>query len=88
MIKVSRIEWVGSNRLRFTFSDGSAGEYDFSSIVSEEGPMVEPLRDVNYFRRVFVEQGAPTWPNGFDVAPGWLYREIAESGRLTGPAVA
>ena len=29
------------------------------------------------------EFGAPTWPNGFDIAPEWLRREIESAGELT-----
>jgi hypothetical protein len=36
-----------------------AGEYDFSAVVAESGPMVEPLRDPAYFGRVFLEDGVP-----------------------------
>ena len=52
--------------------------------------MVEPLRDVAYFKRVFLEFGAPTWPNGFDIAPEWLRREMEAASELTRvtPAVA
>jgi Protein of unknown function (DUF2442) len=82
MIKVAKIKYLGGYRLRATFSDGMAGEYDFSTIVSESGPMVEPLRDPAFFARVFLEDGAPTWPNGFDAAPGWLRREIEAAGTL------
>jgi Protein of unknown function (DUF2442) len=88
MIKIAKIEWLGGHRLRVRFSDESAGDYDFSKIVNQPGPMVEPLRDVDYFKRVFLEFGAPTWPNGFDVAPGWLHREIAAAGNLSRPAHA
>jgi Protein of unknown function (DUF2442) len=88
MIKVSKIECLGGYRLRFKFSDDSVGDYDFSKIVSENGPMVQALRDADYFRRVFLEFGAPTWPNGFDVAPAWLHREIADAGNLSRPAHA
>ena len=82
MIKVAKIKHLGGHRLRATFSDGMAGEYDFKAIVDGSGPMVEPLRDPTYFARVFVEDGAPIWPNGFDVAPGWLRREIEATGAL------
>jgi hypothetical protein len=88
MIKVAKIDWVGGYRLRFRFNDDSVGEFDFAPIVSESGPMVEPLRDLDYFKRVFVEYGAPTWPNGFDVAPDWLYREIEAAGALSRPTHA
>jgi len=88
MIKVSKIEWVGGHRLRFRFTDNTAGEYDFATLVNELGPMVEPLRDLAYFKRVFLEFGAPTWPNGFDAAPAWLHREIAATGQLARPTAA
>jgi hypothetical protein len=35
---------------------------------------------------VFLEFGAPTWPNGFDVSPDWLHREMASTGKLNRPA--
>jgi hypothetical protein len=82
MMKVAIIRYLDGHRLRATFSDGMAGEYDFAAIVREGGPMVEPLRDPSYFARVFLEDGAPTWPNGFDAAPGWLRREIESAGKL------
>lgn len=88
MIKVAKIDRLGGYRLRFEFGDGSVGEYDFTALVQEPGEMVEPLRDVTYFHRVFLEDGAPTWPNGFDAAPGWLYREIEAAGGLSREAVA
>ena len=82
MIKVAKIIYLGEHRLRASFSDGMAGEYDFSAIVAGNGPMVEPLRDPAFFGRVFLEDGALTWPNGFDAAPGWLRREIEATGAL------
>jgi hypothetical protein len=88
MMKVAKIKYLDGYRLRATFSDGMAGEYDFVAIVREGGPMVEPLRDPSYFARVFLEDGAPTWPNGFDAAPGWLRREIESAGPLARDAAA
>jgi hypothetical protein len=88
MMQVTKIGYLDGYRVRATFSDGMAGEYDFASIVKEGGPMVEALRDTAYFARVFLEDGAPTWPNGFDIAPGWLRREIESAGKLAGDAAA
>jgi hypothetical protein len=48
----------------------------------------EPLRDPGYFARVFLEDGAPTWPNSFDMDPEWLRREIEATGGLTRDAAA
>ena len=83
LTKLTRLERLGGFRLRVRFSDGSEGVHDFSAMVNEPGPMLEPLRDEAYFKRVFLEFGAPTWPNGFDVAPEWLRREMAAAGELT-----
>jgi hypothetical protein len=88
MIKVSKIDWLGGHRLRFRFNDDSIGKMDFAALVNEPGPMVEPLRDPAYFKRVFLEHGSPTWPNGFDVAPAWLYRELEHAGALSRAIVA
>ena len=45
--------------------------------------MLKSLRDEADYNRVFLEFGAPTWPNGFDIAPEWLRREMAAAGELT-----
>ncbi len=65
------------------FDDGSVGEHDFTALMNEPGPMLGPLRDETYFARVFLEFGAPAWPNGFDIAPEWLRREMEAAGELT-----
>jgi hypothetical protein len=83
LVKVTRLEKLGGFRLRVSFSDGNAGVRDFAALIKEPGPMLEPLRDEAYFARVFLEFGAPTWPNGFDIAPEWLRREMEKAGELT-----
>lgn len=81
--KVVRLENLGGHRLHIAFSDGSAGLHDFSAMVQESGAAIAPLRDEALFGRVFLEFGAPTWPNGFDIAPEWLRREMLGAGELT-----
>jgi hypothetical protein len=83
LTRIRRLEKIGGFRLRVHFGDGSVGEHDFRSLVNENGPMIEPLRDESYFGRVFLEFGAPTWPNGFDISPEWLRREMEMAGELT-----
>ena len=83
LTKVARLERLGGFRLRVRFTDGSEGAHDFAALVDEPGPMIEPLRDESYFARVFLEFGAPTWPNGFDIAPEWLRREMEKASELT-----
>lgn len=82
MIKVRAVKPVGDYRLMVEFSDDMRGERDFSFIKSESGSMLEPLKDPSYFRRVFVEDGVPTWPNGYDWDPIALHDEMKEAGEL------
>jgi hypothetical protein len=83
LTKIARLEKLSGFKLRVRFTDGSEGVHDFTALLKEPGPMLEPLRDQSYFARVFLEFGAPTWPNGFDIAPQWLRREMAAAGELT-----
>jgi hypothetical protein len=82
LIKVRKAKPLGGHRLAIEFSDDTIGERDFSSIVSESGSMLEPLKDPTYFRRVFVEDGVMTWPNGYDWDPIALHDEMKEAGEL------
>ncbi len=44
--------------------------------------MAEPLKDPAYFARVFIEDGALTWPNGYDRDPIALHDEVKRAGLL------
>jgi len=83
MVGVRRLRAVEGHKLWVQFSDGSEGVRDFTDILAEGGPMVEPLRSPDYFARVFVESGVPTWPNGFDIDAINLYMELRDAGALT-----
>jgi hypothetical protein len=83
MIDVVSVKPLGDFKLRVGFSDGSIGVRDFSSTVARAGEMVQPLKDPNFFARVFVELGALTWPNGFDLDPIALHDRMAEAGELS-----
>lgn len=82
LTRVTGLDRLGGFRLHVRFNDNSAGVHDFASMLTERGPMLAPLREESYFARVFLECGAPTWPNGFDIAPEWLRREMAVAGEL------
>ncbi|KKB12995.1 hypothetical protein VE25_04330 [Devosia geojensis] len=82
LTKVTSLRKLDGFQLSVRFADGSEGVHDFAEMVREPGPLTEPLRDEAYFARVFLEFGAPTWPNGFDIAPEWLRREMSAAGEL------
>ena len=83
MVDVLCLKALDGHRLWLRFTDGSEGVRDFADILAEGGPMVEPLRSPDYFARAFVEMGAPTWPNGFDLDPINLYMQLRDAGSLT-----
>ncbi|KPG01926.1 hypothetical protein IP86_01050 [Rhodopseudomonas sp. AAP120] len=83
LTKVIHLDKLGRHRLRVRFNDGSEGVHDFATDVAAPGALLAPLRDEAYFARVFLDFGAPTWPNGFDIAPEWLRREMERAGELT-----
>jgi hypothetical protein len=82
MIDVVSVKPLGGFTLRIGFSDGSVGVHDFSQTTARDGEMVRPLKDPAFFARVFVELGALTWPNGFDVDPIALHDPMSAAGEL------
>ena len=64
-------EHRGAYKIRLRFNDGSEKTIDFSHWF--RGPVFEPLRDVDYFKRLFLDAGTVAWPNGVDIAPETLY---------------
>ena len=88
VVDVLRVKALDGYRLWLHFSDGSEGVYDLSAYLAKDGPMVQPLKDPAFFARVFVEMGAPTWPNSFDLDPINLYMQLRAAGVLKQPAGA
>ncbi|HWU15340.1 MAG TPA: DUF2442 domain-containing protein [Caulobacter sp.] len=79
---VRRFEKLGPYRLKLQFTDGLAGEWDFSALASDPRPVAAPFRDPAYFDKVFLDFGALTWPNGFDWSPEALHADMAAAGVL------
>jgi Protein of unknown function (DUF2442) len=66
---------VGDQVLRLLFSDGTAGDVDFSP--ERWTGVLEPLNDPAYFAQAAVDSEAGTvlWPGGIDLAPEPLYQQ-------------
>jgi hypothetical protein len=73
VLRITTAEPLGDHSLRLTFNDGLVREVDLSLLL--HGPLGEPLRDPDYFRRVRVDEEARTivWPNGLDPDPDMLH---------------
>jgi len=82
LLKARKVEVTAPYRLRVWFTDGSVGERDFEEELSRGGPVAQPLLDPEFFAQVFLDYGAPTWPNGYDMAPWALHQDMEEEGLL------
>ena len=76
---VIHAEYCGRYRIHVTFNDNSEKTIDFRPWL--DGPVFEPLKDRDYFRRFFLEGGTVAWPNGADIAPETLYEYQASEDR-------
>ena len=74
---VVQAEYRDGFRIRLVFSDGLESTIDFSDWL--DGPVFEPLKDPDYFKRFFVDGGTVTWPNGADIAPETLHERAKAS---------
>jgi hypothetical protein len=68
---VIRAEYRGEYTICLTFNDGVQSTVDFAQWL--HGPVFEPLKDIGYFQRFFLDCGTVGWPNGADIAPETLY---------------
>ena len=73
MPAVIRATYRRDYQIALVFNDGSVATVDFAQWL--DGPVFEPLRDREYFRRFFIDGGTIAWPNGADIAPETLYDE-------------
>ena len=68
---VVRAKYVRDYVLDVTFNDGARKHVDVSQWF--KGPVFEPLREMAFFKRFFVEAATVAWPNGVDISPEALY---------------
>jgi hypothetical protein len=79
MERITHIDVPRPFVLYVEFDDGVRGEHDMSARLN--GPVFAPLRDPEFFAQVrLAEWGAPTWPNGVDIAPDALHERLRGEG--------
>jgi hypothetical protein len=88
LAKVDRFEIVGRYLVRVAFTDGSSGTHDFAPMIANGRNLVAELQDQTLFDRLYLDFGALTWPNGFDISPEWLRREMIAAGELRSDVAA
>ena len=68
-------------QLAVTFNDGLTGIVDISELVHGlDAGVFEALRDPVFFARAYLDCGAVAWPNGADIAPDTMHKEIRQCG--------
>ena len=72
-IHIEAVTYMNDYKLCLKFNDGMIKEVDLQPELY--GEIFEPLKDINYFKKVYVNENTKTieWPNGADFAPEFLY---------------
>jgi len=73
--EVTKIEYKNRYVFHVEFDDGANGDVDFEEYI-QKGPIFNPLRDLNFFRKAVIDGGTISWPNGADIAPERLYEKV------------
>ncbi len=61
------------------FRDGLSGRVHLSP--EKLTGVLAPLREPQFFNRVFIDQGAVAWPGDIDLAPDAMYRQVESANR-------
>jgi hypothetical protein len=68
-------------QLAVKFNDGSSGIVDLSALANgPDAGIFEALRDPSFFAQAYLDCGAVAWPNGADLAPDAMFKEIQRCG--------
>ena len=73
-LHVVEARYVRGYTVWLRFSDGTCGEVDLSEEL--EGPVFEPLRDPELFKRFTIAFHTIAWENGADFAPEFLREHV------------
>ena len=74
MIKVLNARKADEFKLKLDFSDHTHGVFDAAAyLATRSGPLLDKLRDADYFSRFFIDAGALCWPNGLEISPAKVH---------------
>ncbi len=76
MLEVTQAQYRGEYKIWVEFNSGDSGVVDLSDALW--GPMFEPLKDIDQFKRFVVSDVLHTvaWENGADLAPEYLHKNM------------
>jgi len=65
--------YIGKFKLLIEFENGELRIADFSSYKKRNLGDFSDLKNEEYFKSFYIKEGDLLWPNGWDVAPDYLY---------------
>ena len=73
-MKVLNAHLADNFKIEIEFSDHTHGIFDAGAyLVARSGPLLDPLREPGYLKRMFIDAGALCWPNGLEISPARLH---------------
>tara|TARA_B100000315_G_C14565067_1_gene582507 strand:- start:86 stop:343 length:258 start_codon:yes stop_codon:yes gene_type:complete len=76
-LHVEDAKYIRNHVIWIRFNDGTEGEIDLSSEL--EGPVFEPLKSTDFFKRFKISCHTLSWENGADFAPEFLKELLPKS---------
>jgi len=74
VIKVKQVRATDDYKLYLKFSTGEDKVFDASTLIDQPYPGVfEQLKDVDLFKRAYIDYNTVVWNEDLDVAPEYLY---------------
>ena len=70
-LEVVNAEYIRDYLLKIKFNTGDIKIVDLKN--SLQGPVFEPLKDINFFRQFTIHYNTIEWKNGADFAPEYLF---------------
>jgi hypothetical protein len=79
MLEITNAQYQNEYKIWVEFNDGTSGTVDIFEALW--GPMFEPLKDIEQFKRFEVSATTHTltWENGADLAPEYLHDKLANA---------
>ncbi len=82
MIKAIQVIAKNDFTILVQLEDNRNIKLDMSFIKKLEGPVVNPIKELNEFKKVFIRNGIVTWPTGYDIDPYFLIEESTQINKI------
>ena len=71
LVRVKYVKPLDNYKLFLTFTNGKQKVYDMSKQLKQD--VFSPLKNTDFFNRVYVEHGTAVWNDDLDICPDELY---------------